>query len=74
MTAEGQGHTVYPASSLPLWDALSDKRSCTALDLSHVLLIACRATQENKDAFAGVCLRRRQSDIRGRGHFVLHSI
>lgn len=74
MTAEGQGHAVYPAGSLPLWDALSDNRSCTALDFSHVLLIACQATQENRDVFARVCLRCRQSDSRGRVHFVFHSM
>lgn len=75
MTADRQGGTVSPISSLcgPL---LSDKRSCTTPDLSHVLLIACQATQDNKDVFGRVCLfvwarDGKRSDICGWGHFVL---
>lgn len=58
MTANRQdrrGGTVSPISSL-CGTLLSDNRSCTTPDLSHVLLVAWRATQDNGDVFACVCV------------------
>ena len=51
----GGGGTVSPISSL-CGTLLSDKRSCTTPDLSHVLLIARRATQDNRDVFGRLCV------------------
>lgn len=56
MTADRQdrgGGTVSPISSL-CGMLLSDNRSCTTPDLSHVLLVAWRTTQDNGDVFSCV--------------------
>ena len=55
MTANRRRGTVSPISSL-CGTLLSDKRSCTTPDLSHVLLIARRATQHNGDVFGRLCV------------------
>lgn len=78
MTANRQdrrGGTVSPISSL-CGTLLSDNRSCTTPDLSHVLLVAWRATQDNGDVFSCVCVlfgarESERVDIYGRVHFVL---